>query len=209
MTITFISDTHGKHDQLKLTGGDMLIHAGDISSMGTVEEVTDFLAWFAKQPYEHKVFIGGNHDFLLEKQPELFQTLIPPNCTYLENESRTIAGIKIWGSPITPWFFDWAFNRKRGEEIGQYWEAIPTDTDILITHGPPHHILDRTQRGDYAGCADLLARVQIVKPTIHVFGHIHEAYGMVKKDYTTFINASNLNLRYQLVNQPVVIEWTK
>ena len=55
------------------------------------------------------------------------------------------------------------------------------------------------------GCEELLKKVTEVKPKIHAFGHIHEGYGMVQKAGTTFINASNLNFRYQYTNPPV--EW--
>ena len=46
MNITYVSDTHGLHDRLMLTGGMVLIHAGDITQYGTEEEVGDFLDWY-------------------------------------------------------------------------------------------------------------------------------------------------------------------
>ncbi|MEI6873153.1 MAG: UvrD-helicase domain-containing protein, partial [Verrucomicrobiota bacterium] len=70
----------------------------------------------------------------------------------LLNSGVTIEGLKIWGSPYSPRFFDWAFNCDRGEDIAQHWRLIPDDTDILITHGPPAGILDRTIQGDVTGC---------------------------------------------------------
>lgn len=210
MKITLISDTHGKHNSPKLqlpTDSEMIIHAGDFTSMGTLEQVNDFLQWYSNLPCKHKVLIGGNHDFLLERNPTLFQSLLPDNLIYLENESVKIEGIKIWGSPITPWFYDWAFNRERGEDIRRYWEQIPEDVDILVTHGPPYMQGDRTSRGESVGCEDLLEFVLKIKPKYHVFGHIHEAYGTTQNEYTTFINASCLNLNYQMVNAPVCIDF--
>lgn len=200
MKIVCISDTHGKHKELKLPEGDMIIHAGDISGMGRLHEITNFLAWFVELPYQYKVFIGGNHDYLLEDQPSVFKALIPDNLIYLENSEVEIEGLKLWGSPITPRFFDWAFNCDRGEKIKQYWDQIPIDTDILITHGPPLGQGDKTQRGEMVGCEDLLIKIQEVQPKYHIFGHIHEGYGITNFKNTTFINASVLDFNYKLVN---------
>lgn len=212
MTITFISDTHGLHDQLKLPDTtDMIIHAGDLSGMGRIYEIKKFLAWYASLPHRYKIFIGGNHDFLLEQNPTTFRALLEeyPDLIYLENEEVVIEGIKIWGSPISPFFHNWAFNRYRGSKIRKYWEMIPTDTDILVTHGPPKGIGDRVIRGgEEVGCADLLEVVQKIKPRYHVFGHIHEDYGMVEKGGTTYINASVLDEKYKLCHAPVVVTWS-
>ena len=114
-------------------------------------------------------------------------------------------GIKIWGSPFTPEFMDWAF-MGMPEELGAIWAEIPKNLDILITHGPPFGILDRTMRGENAGCPKLLEAIQIKTPRIHVFGHIHEGYGLREKNGTVFMNASLCNANYELVNKPVVIE---
>lgn len=208
MKITFISDTHGKHNQLVLPPTDLLIHAGDLSGRGTVGEIQLFLDWFTKLPIEHKVFIGGNHDFMLERTPALFRTMLNDDIIYLEDSSVTIEGIKIWGSPITPYFFDWAFNRERGADIKRYWDMIPNDVDILVTHGPPLNHGDRVKSGERVGCKDLLEAVEDVKPTYHVFGHIHEDYGQTENEDTIFVNASVLNLRYEMTNAPVEVEWS-
>jgi predicted phosphohydrolase len=199
MRIVLISDTHGQHDGLRLPPGDLLIHAGDFSAKGRLQEVTDFMQWLTKQPHAHKVLIAGNHDFMAEQDPALFLSLIPPNVIYLNDSGTEIDGLKIWGSPIQPWFYDWAFNRQRGADIRKHWDLIPTDTDILVTHGPPHGVRDKTVDGTLVGCADLMAKVQEIQPKLHVFGHIHEAHGTELHGKTTFVNASVLNLRYMLV----------
>jgi Icc-related predicted phosphoesterase len=207
LKFTCISDTHGKHNSLQLPEGNVLIHAGDVSSMGKEYEVLNFLDWFAKQDYEYKIFIAGNHDFYFERMHDAdIQNIIPSNIIYLNDSGVTINGINIWGSPISPWFYDWAFNRHRGEPIKKHWDLIPTNTDILITHGPAFGILDYTTSGMRVGCEDLLLKVEEVKPKFHICGHIHEAYGMQEKDGTTFINTSVLNEKYVLVNEPIVFE---
>src|SRR6185369_10981605 len=114
---------------------DILIHAGDFTRRGKQDEVADFLQWYSTQPQKYKILIGGNHDFLLEKQPDVFKTMLPSNIIYLENDTVEIEGLRFWGSPITPYFFDWAFNRQRGDDIKKYWDMIPDNTDIIITHG--------------------------------------------------------------------------
>lgn len=207
MKIVLLSDTHNRHAFFEVPAGDLLLHAGDFSGKGRLDEVQAFLNWFAAQPHPHKVLIAGNHDFLAERDPAAFQALIPPGVTYLNDSGAEIGGIPIWGSPVQPVFFDWAFNRRRGAEIRQHWALIPPETQILITHGPPMGILDRTEQGQSVGCEELAFFVEKIKPRLHVFGHIHEGYGMMEKDGTTFVNASNVNLRYEPVNAPVVIEW--
>ena len=208
MKIVVISDTHGKHRLVKLPKGDVLIHAGDVSFRGERYEVEDFLKWFSNQPHPHKIFIAGNHDFFFERtKPKAIESIMPVNVTYLNDSGIDINGCKIWGSPITPQFFQWAFNRKRGEAVRRHWELIPMDTNILITHGPPYRILDQTVYDQYVGCKDLLLRVQEVAPQYHLFGHIQEAYGNVIQNGTRFINASIVNESYDMVHRPVVFDW--
>ncbi len=207
MKFVAISDTHGKHTKLILPSGDVLIHAGDISGRGNEVEAIDFLNWFSKQNFEHKILIAGNHDFYFEREPtEQIKKILPENIIYLNDSGTTINKIKIWGSPITPWFYNWAFNRHRGDEIKKHWDLIPVDTDILITHGPVHGILDNTKSGQRAGCEDLLNRIKAIKPKVHICGHIHEAYGIIEKAGVAFINASVLNEKYELVNEPIIFE---
>ncbi|TNE47114.1 MAG: metallophosphoesterase [Bacteroidetes bacterium] len=205
MKFVFISDTHLKHEHLILPPGDVLVHAGDFSKRGTVDETRLFLDWFSGQPHAHKVLVAGNHDFIAEQNPDAFRAMLPDNVSYLENDSMEIGGLKIWGSPITPWFFDWAFNRHRGAAIRTYWDKIPHDTDIVITHGPPYGILDEVVRNPRpVGCRDLLHRMEQVRPRVHIFGHIHEGYGQVEQNGTLFINAAVLDVKYALKNAPVV-----
>lgn len=207
MKIVAISDTHGKHQNLVLPKGDMLIHAGDVSSRGKENEVIEFLKWFAAADFKYKIFIAGNHDFYFERfGDEMINQLIPPNVIYLNDSGIEIEGIKIWGSPISPWFYDWAFNRHRGNDIKKHWDKIPQNTDILITHGPAFGILDLTSRYENVGCKDLLEKINVINPKFHICGHIHEAYGQVKKNETEFLNASVLDENYLLKNKPIIFE---
>lgn len=207
MKFVTISDTHGQHNRLILPKGDVIIHAGDISKRGEKYEIIDFLQWFESLDFIHKIFIAGNHDFYFEHtQSEDIKKIIPENITYLCDSGITINNINIWGSPVTPWFFNWAFNRQRGNQIAAHWNLIPAGTDILVTHGPVFGKLDKTTSGQRVGCEDLLVKVLTLKPKIHICGHIHEAYGLLEHQTITFINASVLNENYQLKNIPITFE---
>lgn len=205
MRFLALSDTHGEHRLLKnLPDADVIIHAGDVSKDGSERSVMDFLTWFSHLNYSYKIFIAGNHDFFFERQDESYiRKILPKNIIYLNDGEITIKGVKIWGSPVTPRFFNWAFNRDRGKEINRHWDLIPPDTDIVITHGPPKGCLDNI--GDESvGCLDLLERVMEIKPKVHVFGHIHEGYGTSEINDVRYINASVLDDHYAVRNRPVL-----
>lgn len=207
MKTVVISDTHSQYRDLEVPDGDVLVHAGDISRGGTKGQVIDFLEWFEEQPHSHKIFIAGNHDFFFEQaDTEEISRVIPKEIIYLNDSGIEINGIKFWGSPITPWFNSWAFNRHRGAEIKQHWDLIPNDIDVLITHGPPFGILDETVYGKRTGCEELLLRIHQVKPKYHIFGHIHESYGSFTKGKTTYINASVLDDWYELKNEAKILD---
>ena len=217
MKITFISDTHTKHEEISkdLPGGDLIIHAGDLMNSGYEPiDITRFVNWYSSlltMDYKHRVFIAGNHDRMFEDNPELTKELINAysgGLIYLQDQTHVIDSVKIYGSPWQPEFYDWAFNLPRnGEEIRGKWNLIPQNTDILITHGPPFGKLDFVNRGGNVGCEELLGRVGDVKPKIHVFGHIHEGAGYVFDGTTHFFNASVLNDRYEFRNKPITIDW--
>lgn len=207
MKILFISDTHGQYRKLKnLPQADLLIHSGDVSRRGEDHEIEDFIRWFSQLDFQYKIYIAGNHDFYFEDETvNRVQKMLPQNIYYLCDTGVTIEGFSFWGSPITPTFFNWAFNRDRGKEIAKYWNKIPENTDILITHGPPFGILDLTQSGLNVGRENLLKKVKSIKPQYHLFGHIHEAYGVYESAQTTFINGSILDENYVIANQPIVL----
>jgi Icc-related predicted phosphoesterase len=149
------------------------------------------LAAAARNDSTEYVFIAGNHDFFFEEAPlSEINALIPNNVIYLNDSGVHIEGIKIWGSPVQPRFYDWAFNRDRGEHIKKHWDLIPKGTDILITHGPAYGILDLTMDMRQVGCEELRKKVEEIKPKYHVFGHIHESHGIKTEEGTVFINAS-------------------
>ncbi|NTS43406.1 metallophosphoesterase [Flavisolibacter sp. BT320] len=207
MRFVAISDTHCRHRSLKPPKGDVLLHAGDISYRSTRQEIIDFLDWFGKQPFAYKIFIAGNHDYFFERQQRaLIQGLMPNGVFYLKDEGMTIEGVRIWGSPYTPWFYRWAFNKQRGPAMAKHWNSIPSETDILLTHGPAYGLLDQVLNEQHAGDRDLLKKILEIKPKVHVCGHIHEAYGVTNRFGIKFINACILNESCELANKPIVFE---
>jgi len=227
MLVTAISDTHCQFPDLP--GGDLLIHAGDFSHRGRPQEVDDNLIYFveALAKYKYVVFICGNHEVGLERADQrglyLNKTLNKhkDRLFYLHESEITLDGFKFYGAPHTPYFGGWAWNVLRGN-LHTHWEKIPTDTDVLITHGPPYGYGDFVPRREWSalakyyvneyervGDSELLYALEKIKPQYHIFGHIHEGYGKYEgkeKDNVEgvmFINASQVNESYKLVNKPI------
>lgn len=208
MRIVAFSDTHNRHNEIAYPDGDVLIFAGDATSIGSIIDTTQFIEFMGKLPHEHKIAIFGNHDFSLAEPhtKDIFIKMLKSyGIIYLEDESVTIEGKKFYGSPYTPIFFDWAFMLSH-EELVKRWARIPEDTDVLITHGPPRGILDKTRRGDDVGCLALLEAVKKIEPAIHIFGHIHEGHGVLSTEKTTFVNASILDEKYRVKHTPIVLD---
>jgi Icc-related predicted phosphoesterase len=202
--LVLVSDTHGHHHNLEVPDGDILIFAGDYAfehhGQAEMSALIDFFSWLDGQPHKHKVMIAGNHDFAFEKSLSVVKMVMPPSIIYLEGGEETVEGLKIWGGPWTPRFFDWAFNVDRGEAIKRYWDCIPDDTDILVTHGPPYGLLDDTPLSGHVGCKELRDAVKRVNPKLHVYGHIHRWGGIgIQVNDTTYMNASVVDETYELV----------
>jgi Icc-related predicted phosphoesterase len=208
MKICIISDTHNKHMRLgKLPDADMIIHCGDFTSVGHGHEIRNFMKWYTMLPYKHKLIIAGNHDWLFERNRVLALEDVPKNVIYLEDNGVEIDGINFYGTPVQKPFNNWAFNRPESKLV-EHWKAIPDNTDVLITHSPPHTIGDYVPwDNNHHGSPSLYFEVvERIKPKIHCFGHIHGGYGIKVIENTTFINASNLDEDYMCVNAPVLIE---
>ncbi len=209
MRVVCFSDTHGHHDKLDIPDGDILIFAGDMIGYpnGEAKQVKKFDKWMGQFNHSIKVAIPGNHDRIFERDWSHAVSFLE-NVTCLNDSLIEVDGLKVWGSPVTPPFFDWAFMRARGEVIARHWAMIPDDVDILITHGPPHGIMDIAppmEPGDdrHQGCADLMERItELPKLKLHVFGHIHEEYGTVAYKQVTYVNCSK---GYHPVAHPAIV----
>lgn len=246
MDICHISDTHGSksHNRLEIPKCDVLIHSGDIGGKTNIFELSEFLIWFEKQPAKKKIWIAGNHDLILDKDwvkrkgqemDSVAKTLLEQqhadalsllnkyNVKYLNNTDYVFEGVKFWGSPYSPSFHrkHWAFNADRGEEIKKIWARIPSDVDVLITHGPCKNILDKIEdkyrefeKEDLnVGDQDLfdVIKKRLFNLKLHCSGHIHDNVGIVLKNVSNtrrvlFSNGAVLNNDYKLiVTKPLII----
>lgn len=210
MRIVAISDTHNKHQYLSLPDGDVLIHAGDATSMGSDKEIEFFASWFNAQKFKHKIFVPGNHDWGFERDFAKYAALFT-DAHVLHDASVEIDGIKFYGAAWQPEFCNWAFNVPRGAESAANWAKIPDDVNILITHGPPYGTLDLVHSGrlsiENVGCEALEERIKHLKDLkLHIFGHIHDSHGHIVKDNVAYVNASFLNDSYVPAYPPVVIQ---
>jgi predicted phosphodiesterase len=224
--IVIISDTHGLHRQLPhiLPEGDIIVHCGDITPRGTMEDCLRGFGWFNALPYKYRICIAGNHDLFLDPDhpgcPSSFSAInaILPVCDgffYLNDSGCEVEGIKFWGSPVQPAFLNWGYNRNRGGDIKKHWDKIPKGTDVLLTHGPAYGFLDEcTDLHDPStkikvGCVDLAKTIAKIKPKLHVCGHIHSGYGYIHTKDTLHVNASVCTEAYEPINRPIVVDYSK
>lgn len=220
------SDTHGLHDCIPHANrpeADVLLHAGDFTNTGEVEQIESFSEWLKAYPAAHKVVVAGNHDITFHEEyyctkgalrfhrhkewpyecGDARQALT--GCTYLEDAEVDLLGYKVYGSPWQPEFCEWAFNLPRGEPLQRRWAAIPDAVDILVTHGPPMGHNDKCRDGRL-GCEDLAAAIRERQVPVSVAGHIHEGYGCSSDGVTLYINASTCTSGYRPTNAPVVFD---
>jgi hypothetical protein len=160
---------------------------------------------------------------MFENHPEGVEELlnIYLDIGYLQDDDFVIYGdgpngdypegnIHIYGSPWQPEFYSWAFNLpKNSLQLAAKWEGIPDNTDILITHGPSFGTLDTVtgRQHDHLGCELLAQRIEVIKPKIHVCGHIHSGYGYEFKNGTHFFNAAVLDEQYEYTQKPMTFDW--
>ncbi|MHB8147994.1 MAG: metallophosphatase domain-containing protein [Vulcanimicrobiaceae bacterium] len=213
MNVTCISDTHSRHEALSLAPGDVLIHAGDLTSLGSVQDILAVYAWLERQPFKHIIVVPGNHDSAFEQMRYLPSALKGefPKITTLINQVTQIGKYLIYGSPYTPYFFDWAFNFSPGgkglRDAERMWESIPNETNILITHGPAYGMRDVNNRKEFCGDSALKARIEKLQNLrLHVFGHIHPSYGVTVEGARTFVNAAICDDLLDPINQPIRVD---
>lgn len=203
-TVVCISDTHELHRELDVPDGDILIHAGDFTMFSkSVPAIRDFNEWLGELSHRHKIVVPGNHEFFLEADPS--KRGLISNATVLIDEAIEVMGLKIWGSPITP-LYGGAFGKNSPKDRERLYATIPVDTNILVTHGPPNGILDRSPGMLHnEGCQKLRDTVERLKPQLHLFGHIHGAHGMTHMDETLFVNAALLGADGDIGEKPIVL----
>lgn len=207
MKVVAVSDSHWKLDKLEVPAGDVFVFAGDWSvTNGGITDVLKFSNFVKGLKHKHKIIIAGNHDWSAQNEPTIVKQMFKEaGAAYLQDEPLVIKGVKFWGSPWSPEFMNWAF-MKPEYELKKVYNRIDPDTDVLITHSPPYGILDRLPSFENVGSQALEEAVHRVKPSYHIFGHIHCGYGVEYSDATIFYNVAVCNDDYELVNKPTVIE---
>jgi predicted phosphohydrolase len=190
MRIVAVADTHLFHDELVVPDGDVFVHAGDMCRAGDRAELLGAAKWIRALPHRVKIVVAGNHDWYFAEELDAARAVLGGDIVFLHDGGTVIDGVRFWGSPWQPEFNAWAFNLPRGAALAAKWALIPEDTEVLVTHGPPMGIGDRSMTGGRQGCADLLERVRAIAPRVHVFGHIHEDGGSWPQGETLFVNVT-------------------
>ena len=218
MRLVCVSDLHGLYPGITLPEGDVLVCAGDFTNYGELVQLEGFLFWVTNHHFSKRIVIAGNHDFCFEDSLRLYskERLQDSGVTYLEASECEFGGIKFYGSPCTPKFFNWAFMLNSDQEAKKHWDLIPEDVQVLITHGPPYGILDRVAKrplkdppevGDRAGDKHLAKRItKLPKLKAHIFGHLHLENGIEVINNTTYVNASICDEFYRPIRKPIVLD---
>lgn len=178
MRIIAFSDTHGCHRSLTVPDGDVLVFAGDYTRRDSEAELRDFSLWWNALPHQHKLFVAGNHDRIIEQNSKHWLKDLY-GITSLEDSEAIIDGVRFYGTPWQPEFNNWSFNLPE-EKLERKWDLIPSDTDVLITHVPCFEYFDWCKEGNkviHIGSSSLLKAFNRVTPRVHIFGHCHEAQG--------------------------------
>jgi len=197
MRIVAFSDHHN-NGNINVPDGDVLVVAGDICKFGRVDDFDNFVSVL---PHKHKIFVAGNHDNFAKRGDA---DKIIPSMTYLQDDSITIDGLKFYGSPWNN-VISMAFGAT-SQDMKKKWAEISDDTDVLITHMPPYGALDGDHINSHWGCVHLEERIYDIKPKIHIFGHIHGAYGNERSYSTKFFNVALTDNHYAIVNEVTVID---
>lgn len=215
MKIIAASDLHGTLPTIPPC--DLLLLGGDLCPVSdhSIEHQAEWLdstfrRWLEQVPARAIIGVAGNHDFIFQQAPDL----VPADLTwiYLQDSGTIWEGLRIWGTPWQPWFFDWAFNLYE-DDLGAKWDLIPEGTDILVLHGPPFEHGDGVPQRDGSirrtGSPSLLQRIRDLQPRLAIFGHIHEGRGQWQVGRSVLANVSILDEHYAHVHPLWEFEWIR
>lgn len=229
-----VSDTHNLHRSLYVPDGDVLIHSGDATDFGTLDEMRDFFDWLMSLPHRRKIFVPGNHDIGLDTegypainamwkvfrsvsepsavaevvpaQSESFVMLLGPSpqksgtaALGLGDEPSStcieVCGYRLFGCARTRHIATagtMAFDLLNDAEAESVWSAIPDDTEVLVTHGPPYGRCDCFY-GLHLGCPVLRRHLERVRPLVHIFGHVHPGHGVEELTHSDYPSHARQN----------------
>lgn len=194
-------------DKKPLGYADVCIHCGDLTEESKLEEFRASIRLLDNIQAPLKLVIAGNHDFTMDiptfkkkiadiKPPldpnlvrkvygdygearQMFEAAETTGIVFLDEGAHRFglvngAALTVYASPMTPSFGDWGF-RYPPDEGREF--SIATDVDVVITHGPPLGVMDRTDDRKRVGCPELFSAIARARPRLHCFGHIHEGWG--------------------------------
>jgi len=194
------------HRKVEVPEGDVLIHAGDALSHGTEKEFWPFSVWMAHLSHPLKIYVPGNHDFFVQENQDVARQLLKEGRVHmLVDKAIRYEGVKFVGSPWVPNLEGWAYYGDHLTLLRRF-NAIPKNTQILITHCPPAGVCDEVSRS-HVGSNELLDAIQSMNELrLHVFGHIHEGYGVQKIGNVQYVNAAINTREYKPTNKPIVVD---
>lgn len=206
LKLAHISDTHNhRANKWGLQPCDVLIHSGDFSFYGRDTEIRQFFKDIKKARKDtgakHVICVPGNHEKGVQANEGLFRQLCKDNDIHcLIHEPLEIEGIKFFGTPWQNEFCNWAYNVEDTDKLYELYTQIPEDTQVLITHQPPHMMLDYSPMCGHVGSKELWTVLQrrLGKLKYHFFGHIHFSYGIKEFMGTKFVNSAIVSDHYSL-----------
>lgn len=196
--IVCLSDTHGHHRRIDMPPGDILLHAGDYTLHGDRAHAEDFDDWLSTLSYTYKIVVHGNHEENASWKKEAKDILSHAILLHQEQvevavqrKDGTLRTVKIFGT-----MFNWPC---KGHN--PYFDQIPLDTDIVVSHCPARGCVDEGR-----GCDSLRSCIlDRVQPKVVLSGHQHGGRGVVMRGETTFVNAANAAKNHQVTKQPIVL----
>jgi Icc-related predicted phosphoesterase len=214
MRLVAFSDTHGQHEEVTIPECDVVVFAGDACRYGSRDEFIEFVNWYVKIPAV-RILVPGNHDFCTQKYLGFGkEACLNRGIFYLADDFVTINGITFYGFPWTPPYGNFAWMADEAEMYDKL-KKISVDVDVMISHGPPAGILDRSRKTrEFTGSSAIYRFIteeynwpnkRDRDVSLHIFGHIHENYGRNRSNGCLFLNSSVLNLDYEMANKPHVI----
>src|ERR1700727_3193508 len=125
MRICIVSDVHEFQKQVSVPDGDVFISCGDETFANNLGALKNYCDWVHDLPHSNKLMIFGNHSMNTEpgqsKRELSIKMVKDAGIHYLEDSSIVIDGLKFHGSPVQPLYWNFAWNRRRGNDIAKHW----------------------------------------------------------------------------------------
>ncbi|MCX7886090.1 MAG: metallophosphoesterase [Verrucomicrobiae bacterium] len=190
MKILAFADIHGRFEKVAsvLHAGhkpDVVIVAGDITQFGGPADVDEALRLW--RPVAPVLFaVAGNLD-----TPAIEQHLQNVGIS-LNARCREVNGVAFYGCSAAPISIGTPYEIGEEEIAARLQQAAAgcknAQRRVLVTHAPPHLVLDRTHSGVHAGSRAVREFVERDQPQLTICGHIHEAAGQERLGPTLVVN---------------------